>query len=142
MQRLPVIASIVAVSIVVARPSGGNAAGVIGHYGFIFSGTIINSAGFNGPIVGEGEFHLDGLGNVTGRETFNVAGTVCSGTLSGTYTTSPPGSGQVIAPFKPTTAGCPSGTVTLDFTAVDGTNKLYLMQIARDKVVSGIAERK
>ena len=122
--------------------ASGNAASLSGHFGFSFSGTVINSAGFSGPIAGVGDFDLNGSGSITGSETFNVNGTSCFGHFAGTYNTTASGEGTVSAPFTPVTSGCPSGTISLTYTAVDSGKKLYFLQNATDKVVSGVAEKK
>ena len=114
----------------------------LGHCGFIFSGAVINAAGFSGPIAGEGEFLADAQGHVTGSETFNVTGTVCSGTLDGTYTSSQDDTGTLTANFTPSTSGCPSGTLHLSYSAVDNDKRVYFVQTDPAKVVSGIAEKK
>jgi hypothetical protein len=141
MKRISIIAVVLLACGAPAWPGAGWAGQLAGSYGFTFSGTVINASGFNGPIVGVGTFLLDGRGNVTGQETFNVTGTVCSGKLAGTYTTSLAGVGTVTATFTATTSGCPSGSLDLIYTSVNNNNKLYLVQNSSNKIVSGVAEK-
>jgi hypothetical protein len=115
---------------------------LLGTYGYSYTGTVLGSAGFNGPIAGVGEFDLDGRGNLSGTETFNVTGTVCSGTLAGTYTVASDDTGTVTAAFTPSTAGCPSGTFHLYYSAVEDGRKIYFLQTDPGRVAAGEAEKK
>jgi hypothetical protein len=145
MKRISVIAVVLLACGAAAWPGAGWAGQLAGSYGVTFSGTVINASGFTGPIAGVGIFLLDGRGHVTGQETFNVTGTVCSGTVVGTYTTSPAGVGTVTTTFTPTTPPpCPSGSLDLIYTSVNNNNKLYLLQSgtgSENKIVSGVAEK-
>jgi hypothetical protein len=141
MKRISIIAVVLLACGAAAWPGAGWAQSLAGRYGFTFSGTVINASGFNGPIAGVGHFLLDGQGNVTGHESFNVTGTVCFGKLAGTYTTSLEGVGTVTATFTAKTSGCPSGSLDLIYTSVNGNTKLYLLQNSSNKIVSGVAEK-
>jgi hypothetical protein len=146
MKRISIIAVVLLACGAAAWPGAGWAGQLAGSYGFTFSGTVNMASGFTGPIVGVGTFLLDGRGNVTGQETFNVTGTLCSGSLAGTYTTSRAGVGTVTATFTATTSDCPTPSASLDliYTSVNNNNKLYLLQSgtgSSNKIVSGVAEK-
>jgi hypothetical protein len=139
MKRASAMALVMVISGIAGGPRAGYAE-IHGHYGFSFTG-VVNTAAFKGPIVGEGDFFCNKNGDLTGDETFNVAGTVCTGNLQGTFTVHND-AGTVTAGFTPTTPGCPSGTLHLSYTAVDNDKNFLFVQTDSDKVVSGEAERK
>lgn len=57
-------------------------------------------------LSGTGLYQADGAGHLTGTETTNANGEVCSGNLAGSYTVNPNGTGTTSVKFTPTTAGC------------------------------------
>jgi hypothetical protein len=84
-----------------------SAADFSGTWGFGVSGTVVftpptpptaNCAGWTPaslPIAIDGTLIGDGKGGLTGTQTFNASGLVCSGTLTGTYTVNPDGTGAL-----------------------------------------------
>ena len=123
---------------------------ISGAYGITYSGTVLSASGSTGstattsPIAGAGQLVFDGKGGVTGSETFNRAGTVCAGTLTGTDTVNPDGTATItltLTPTTSTTSGCASGTLTLGAVAVNGGQQVLLSGTDTDKVVSGQASK-
>ncbi len=57
-------------------------------------------------LSGTGVYQADGAGHLTGQETTNTNGQACSGTMTGTYTVNPEGTGTVSVTFTATTPGC------------------------------------
>lgn len=82
-----------------------------GAYAGRFSGTIFTN---NGTLLmgGTGVFVADGKGNITGHESYNLSGTPCNATVTGTYAVNPDGTGTLSAAFNTTDQGCESGTYT------------------------------
>jgi len=116
-------------------------ASVEGSYGITYNGTILNAAGFSGPLAATGQIVADGKGNLQGSETFNVDGTICEGAIAGTYTVNADGTGQIRATFTPATKGCPSGTTSWSVVLVDGGQEVFLCQTESDKVLWGEARK-
>jgi hypothetical protein len=77
-----------------------------GSYGFSFAVALLNDSGRTQFLSGTGLYFADGAGHLTGQETTNANGHVCSGTLAGAYTVTPNGNGTTSVTFTPTTAGC------------------------------------
>ena len=57
-------------------------AGTAGKYGFTDSGTVVGV----GPRAGAGTLTLDAAGNINGKVTASLNGSIAHSTLSGTYT--------------------------------------------------------
>jgi hypothetical protein len=133
---------LLAASCTLGWPCPGYARLLRGHYGFTFSGTVLNASGFTGPIAGEGDLFCQEGGELSGSETFDVVGTVCSGSLEGSCASTGHDTGTVTATFTPSTTGCPTGTLHISYTAVDSDRKFFFVQTDPDRVVSGVAERK
>lgn len=89
-----------------------------GNYGLSFSASVLPT----GHIAGTGVFMADGKGNITGVETVNVDGSVCSATLTGTYTINSDGTGTDTLEFTPTTEGCAAATFQQSLVLVDSGN--------------------
>lgn len=77
-----------------------------GSYGISYSVALPVVSGTNEFLSGTGIYQADGAGNLTGEETTNANGEVCSGTLKGSYTVNPDGTGTDSVTFDPTTVGC------------------------------------
>jgi len=88
-----------------AQPIFDNAS-ISGSYGISYSVALPNASGPTGFLSGTGIYQADGAGHLTGAETTNANGVVCSGNLNGTYTVNPNGTGTVSVTFTPTTPGC------------------------------------
>ena len=98
-------ASILAALALAAAVSGGggvsiahanrafSVATIHGSYGTSYSVALPNPSGPTQFLSGTGVFEADGAGHLTGEETTNTNGQVCSGTLTGTYTVNPNGTG-------------------------------------------------
>jgi hypothetical protein len=82
-----------------------------GGYASTFQGTVIENAT---PLLINGTAVLtaDGNGNISGRESFEFDGTVCTNvTTKGTYTVNPDGSGTTSITFTGSSQDC-SGSYT------------------------------
>lgn len=87
-----------------------SAASIKGSYGISYSVALPNAPGPTQFLSGTGVYQADGAGHLAGEETTNTNGEVCSGTLNGTYTVDPNGTGTVSVTFSPTTPGCSAGS--------------------------------
>ncbi len=81
-------------------------ASIRGSYGISYSVVLPNASGPPQFLSGTGVFQADGAGHVTGHETTNGNGQVCDGTMTGTYTVNPDGTGTLSVTFTATTPGC------------------------------------
>ncbi len=81
-------------------------ASIRGSYATSYCVALPNASGPTQFLSGTGVFQADGSGNLTGQETTNTNGEVCSGTMIGTYTVNPNGTGTVSVTFTATTQGC------------------------------------
>ncbi|MGD1026148.1 hypothetical protein [Candidatus Binatus soli] len=100
------------------------------------------------PIAGFGNLTADGTGNITGgTETFNAGGSVCTGTITGTYSVNPDGTGALTLTFTSTGPGsnCSSlsGTNDDDF-AIRGMGGygVDFFSTDADLVISGTASQR
>jgi hypothetical protein len=113
-QRLVLAALLLAIAVSGCRGGGSNAhaqtvfsaTSISGNYGISYSVALPNASGPTQFLSGTGVYQADGAGHLTGEETTNTNGEVCSGNLTGTYTVNPSGTGTVSVTFTPTTAGC------------------------------------
>ena len=87
-----------------------SSASIKGSYGISYIVALPNASGPTQFFSGTGVYQADGAGHLTGEETTNTNGEVCSGTLNGTYTVDPNGTGTVSVTFSPTTPGCSAGS--------------------------------
>jgi hypothetical protein len=100
-----------------AHAQGGfSLSSIHGSYGFNFSVFASNPTGV---LSGTGVYSVDGNGHLKGNETFNENGVTCSGSLSGTYTVNPDGTGTTSVTFTPTTQGCTAINFTQSLVIVD-----------------------
>lgn len=81
-------------------------ASIRGSYGTTYSVALPNPSGPTQFLSGTGVYQADGAGHLTGQETTNTNGQVCSGTMTGTYTVNANGTGAVAVIFTATTPGC------------------------------------
>jgi len=100
------------------------------------------------PVAGFGSLTADGKGNITGgTETFNAGGSVCTGTITGTYSVNPDGTGASTFTFTSTGPGsnCSSlsGTNDDDFEIRGmGGNGVDFFSTDADSVISGTASQR
>jgi hypothetical protein len=133
-----------------------SAADFNGTWGFGIAGTVIftppatgptpNCSGWTPvtlPIALTGTLTGDGKGGVTGTQTFNADGLICSGTLKGTYTVAPDGEGTldnvVFTPNAGSGAGCATTTGNSSFTFSSVVSRIDLTGTDCFQVVSGVA---
>jgi hypothetical protein len=128
-----------------------------GTWGFGVSGTVIftppspptaNCAGWTPvslPIAIDGTLIGDGTGGLTGTQTFNANGLVCSGTLKGTYTIAPDGTGTLNnVTFTPADGSPPLCTTIVgnsSFTFSNVINHIDLTGTDCFQVISGSATK-
>lgn len=79
-----------------------------GHYAFGFHGRVLAAGTLPGPIAGSGLLELNGRGGLSGSESFNAGGTVCWGTIAGTYVVHAQGTCELHLSFSPKMGPCPS----------------------------------
>lgn len=134
-----------------------SAADFNGTWGFGVSGTVIftpptpptpNCSGWTPvslPIAIDGTLIGDGKGGLTGTQTFNGSGLVCSGTLKGTYTVNADGTGTLNnVAFTPASGSPPEcsptvGNSSFTFSAV--TNHIDITGTDCFQVISGSATK-
>ncbi|HLI82258.1 MAG TPA: hypothetical protein VKV03_19860 [Candidatus Binataceae bacterium] len=131
---------------------------VKGTYALKFSG-FLGSAGNPFPTTsslpqsGSGIEIADGKGNFNSAILFSIGGSICSGTVTGTYTVNSDGTGTSSGTFTPSATapsgvptpnyGCPSqmtGAQDEAFTIVSP-GKVEFISTDADSIVSGTAER-
>jgi len=127
-----------------------------GSYGIGVSGTVIftppagvppatdcsNWTSVSLPIAITGLLTANGTGGLTGTETFNTQGEVCTGTTAGTYTVNSNGTGTFSVTFTPNSgepADCVSSAGTVAFTFANGVDQLDLTGTDCYQVTSGTA---
>jgi hypothetical protein len=135
-----------------------SAADFLGTWGFGVSGTVIFTPPVSGPtpdcvgwtaatlpIAIDGTLVGDGKGGLTGTQTFNVSGLVCTGTLKGTYTVSPDGTGTLNnVTFTPATGSpvqCNTVAGNTAFTFSNTVNHIDLAGTDCFQVTSGSATK-
>ncbi len=134
-----------------------SAADFKGTWGFGVSGTVIftpptpptpNCSGWKPaslPIAIDGILVGDGKGGLTGTQTFNGSGLVCSGTLSGTYTVNADGTGTLNnVLFTPASGSPPECSATVgnsSFTFSNVTNHIDITGTDCFQVISGSATK-
>jgi hypothetical protein len=145
-------------SLLQAQPPYSNA-DFNGTWAFGVSGTVIftppstgptpNCAGWTAvslPIAIEGTLIGDGKGGLSGTQTFNADGLVCSGTLKGTYTVAADGTGTLnnvtfTPDAKSISAGCTSTAGNSALTFANGVNHIDLTGTDCFQVISGSATK-
>jgi len=78
---------------------------VSGNYAFSEVGTYA-SGGYLYPVSGNGTFHADGNGNITGTLVEYESGGACQSNVTGTYSVSSTGQGTLVITASPITVGC------------------------------------
>lgn len=114
------------------------AGGLNANFAFGFAGTVISGPA-TGPIAGTGIFAFTSAGTLTGTETFNAIGTVCTGTLSGTYTLNTDGTGTITVTFTSTTCGSMAGHSS--FVLSSAQDRMDLVGTDSFQVTSGAANK-
>ena len=85
----------------------------------------------------------NGKGNFTASIVFSIGGSICSGTVTGTYQVNPNGTGTstgIFTPTSPTSSTCKTGNQNEAFTIVTS-RKVDFISTDSDLVASGTAER-
>lgn len=122
-------------AIAVSRAAAG---GLNANFAFGFAGTVISRPA-TGPIAGNGIFAFASAGTLTGTETFNAIGTICTGTLSGTYTLNTDGTGTITVTFTSTTCGSMTGHSS--FVLSNAQDRMDLVGTDSFQVTSGEANK-
>jgi hypothetical protein len=152
------LASIVCLAAAVFAQPPYAASDLLGTWGFGLSGTVIvkpassaatgdcaGGAAVSRPVAMDGTLVADGKGGLTGVQTLNIAGTVCSGTLKGSYSVNPDGTGTldgvVFTPAADSPVQCTVSVTNSSFTFSNGVNHLDLTGTDCFQVVSGTATR-
>jgi hypothetical protein len=127
-----------------------------GTYSEKFSGvvgTVANPfpAGSGLPQSGTGTETADGKGNFTANLVFNIGGSTCSGTVTGTYQVNADGSGTSTGTFAPNATApagipagnysCPPGTLQDEAFTIVSPRKIDFISTDADSIVTGSAEQ-
>jgi len=104
-----------------------------GSYASSFSGQA-NTGTRLVPLTGNGVFFSDGLGNLSGHETYTVNTAVCDATIKGTYTVNPDGSGTDAITFTTSTAGCVGGSYTQSLVIANSGDLIVLSNTNGDQI--------
>ena len=120
-----------------AQPGSGGLAQfwLCGRYSFSFSGFVSDS--FPSPVgyvSGVGQFTSDCRGGLTGSETENLNGTICSYTVAGTYKINSDGTGVDALTATPSGGPCNSPVSFAQSIAVADGGRIV-------KVISGTTQR-
>jgi hypothetical protein len=99
---------------------GFSTASINGSYGISYCVALPTASGPTQFLSGTGLYEADGAGHLTGAETTNANGQVCTGNLTGTYTVNRNGTGTASVTFTPTTAGCSPVSFQQSLVIVDG----------------------
>jgi hypothetical protein len=119
-----------------ARAGGFTLGSVKGFYVLEYAGSDITSAPGT-PFNGLGLVWADGNGNLKGDETFNQDGTVCRGTVTGTYTVGPAGEGVAALDYTPaSTSTCTASTTDLKIIVRD-LNNVHLIGTDSTEILGG-----
>ena len=93
------------------------------------------------PIAIDGILVGDGVGGLTGTQTFNADGLICSGTLKGGYTVNADGTGTLNSVTFTPNAGSPTECTVVvgnsSFTLSSGTSHIDLAGTDCFQVISG-----
>jgi hypothetical protein len=119
-----------------AWADGFSVSSLIGYYAVDFGGrdlTVSPASGLNGG----GVIFVDGQGNFKGNETYNDNGTVCNGTVAGTYKVGPNGNGVATVTFTPAaSSACSSSTGNANLVVTDP-NNVHFFTTDSTELVSG-----
>ncbi len=135
-----------------------SASDFLGSWGFGVSGIVIatppptgptpNCAGWTAvsvPIAIDGTLVGDGKGGLTGTQTLNANGLVCTGTLAGTYTVAADGTGTLnnvtFTPSASSPLQCTSTVGSSSFTFSNGVNHIDIAGTDCFQVTSGNATK-
>jgi hypothetical protein len=118
-----------------------------------FVGTTANpfSTGTSLPQSGTGTETADGKGNFTANLVFNIGGSTCSGTVTGTYVVNADGSGTSTGTFAPNAAAptgipaenyaCPEGALQDEAFTIVTHDTVDFISTDADSIVTGTAVR-
>ncbi len=116
-------------------------------------GTVANPfpAGSGLPQSGTGTETADGKGNFTANLVFNIGGSTCSGTVTGTYVVNADGSGTSTGTFAPNVSAptgipagnyaCPGGALQDEAFTIVGAQTVDFISTDADSIVTGSAEQ-
>ena len=130
----------------VTCPSGSSPSKLKGTFAQLLTGFVGNPpqpTGNTAPEASTGTITADGNGGFTGNLTFNAGGTVCSGTVTGTFCANDDGSGRGTATgqFTGTSGTCPSGGSQSESFTIVGPNRIDFISTDSESVLSGSAIR-
>jgi hypothetical protein len=116
-----------------------------------FVGSVANPfpTGTSLPQSGTGTETTDGKGNFTANLVFNIGGSTCSGTVTGTYVVNADGSGTSTGTFAPNVTAptgipagnyaCPGGALQDEAFTIVGDETVDFISTDADSVVTGTA---
>jgi len=119
-----------------AWADGFSVASLHGFYAVDFGGHDL-SVSPSVPLNGGGVIFIDGNGNFKGNQSYNDNGTVCNGTVAGTYKVGPNGNGSATATFSPATGSACSGSTGNVNLVVSDPNNVRFFSTDSAEVVSG-----
>lgn len=119
-----------------AWADGFSVSSLIGFYAVNFGGRDLSVSPAVG-LDGGGVIFVDGEGNFKGNETYNDNGTVCNGTVAGTYKVGPDGNGSATVTFTPAaSSACSSSTGDVNLVVTDP-NNVHFFTTDSTELVSG-----
>jgi len=119
-----------------ARADGYTLGSVKGFYVLEYAGSEVTSVPA-APFNGLGLVYADGNGNLKGDETFNQAGTLCSGTIIGTYTVGPQGEGTATINYTPAASSTCSASATDLILIVRDLNNVHIIGTESTEILGG-----
>lgn len=115
-------------------------ASLSGGYSFADSGETLGPASIKFAEVGVITF--DGAGGFRGTATMNDGGTICSATVTGTYSINPDGSGSATVTQTPdavsTARGCTTITFRVALALSGGGAQVQLVETSSTEIASGL----
>ncbi len=116
-------------------------ASLSGGYSFADSGETLGPASIKFAEVGVITF--DGAGGLKGNATMNDGGTICTATVTGTYSINPDGSGSATVIQTPdpasTARGCTTITFQIALALSGGGAQVQFVETSATEIASGLA---
>jgi hypothetical protein len=116
-------------------------ASLSGGYSFADSGETLGPASIK--FAEAGVITFDGVGGLSGNVAMNDGGTVCTATVTGTYSINPDGSGSARLTQTPDAASTARGCTTITFPAAlalsGGGAQAQFVETSGNEIASGLA---
>ena len=119
-----------------ARADGFTLGSVKGFYVLEYAGSDITSTPA-APFNGLGLVYADGNGNLKGDETFNQDGTLCKGSIAGTYTVGLQGEGNATIDYTPAASSTCAASATDLRIIVRDLNNVHIIGTDSTEILGG-----